>query len=319
MKSLRICLLLSVLTSVSVSALVDGFPNVSTLEIVEKTLSCTDCADWQLEGICHWLDCGWTGCSVKSSLKVSHYIPDMVVAAYTTSSAWAETRFLTDTPPAAMVQSNNKSFENTPVDFKFVDVFSNPTLAVWNEVLNEADFFCRSALPSVPLPLFLSDTDPAWRSPRIERLYPQALIGLPKIKTHNHLPGLLEGYWAPEYPRCAWGAHPYDAINAAVAAHRATHIVTRKNQPHVYSTVIMKRQCGKGVKCWPPDPVSADNDKDNRFQMLYPVHQTDAKAFGGAATWANGKSNQYETYLWTLWRHYTCCKDRGRFIDDTEF
>ena len=314
-----IFLLVFVIPVSAYSEVDDDFPSLNTPDVVERTLECTDCIDWKLEGVCFWLKCVGFYCSVKPSIKVGHYIPELSVSTYTTTSVWEETRSFNDTPPAAMAQTDNKNFDNTPVDFKHADIFVNPTLMIWNDLMGRFDWFCKSPLGRIPMPVFLSDLDPMWRDPTIERLFPQSMFGWPRITTDPSkadIP-LVNGYWAPEYPRCGWGAHPYDAINAAVAAHRAAHIVTRKLQPHLYFSA--KKDCARGEKCWPPSPVSSDEQRDNRFQMLYPVTDDSASAFGGSAKWAYGRSNDRETYMWTLWRRYECCKDRGSFLFDINF
>src|SRR3546814_4717699 len=35
-----------------------------------------DCLEYRVVGICYWLYCTWTGCTVRTSIKVRHYIPD---------------------------------------------------------------------------------------------------------------------------------------------------------------------------------------------------------------------------------------------------
>ncbi len=45
-------------------------------------------------GVCFWLHCTWTGCSVRTSIKVGHYIPDLVVSSYNElgGNPWVEIR-----------------------------------------------------------------------------------------------------------------------------------------------------------------------------------------------------------------------------------
>ena len=54
---------------------------LNTAEIVQYTTEAiNDCLQWKLVGQCFWLHCGLTGCEIRTSPKVSHYRPDLVVA-----------------------------------------------------------------------------------------------------------------------------------------------------------------------------------------------------------------------------------------------
>ena len=49
---------------------------------------------WMPIGVCFWLRCSWRGCRVRTSLKVGHYNPDLVVSAYNElgGNPWVEIR-----------------------------------------------------------------------------------------------------------------------------------------------------------------------------------------------------------------------------------
>src|SRR5690606_31277863 len=150
------------------------------------------------------------------------------------------------------------------------------------------------------MPLFLSSVDPYWNETWLER-YLQ-ILGLEtdiiKAGGSSGFSGFdffLAPYWASVYPRCGWGAHPYDPINAAVAAHRASEITTRDDEPHMY--ISAEGDCDSSERCWKPGGVSANNST-NKFQMMHPEIEDDAKAFGGSATYANGKHEPHEAYTW---------------------
>ena len=56
---------------------------ITTPQIVAQTTAgALTCMRWMPIGLCFWLRCSWTGCSVRTSLKVGHYNPDLVVSAY---------------------------------------------------------------------------------------------------------------------------------------------------------------------------------------------------------------------------------------------
>lgn len=288
---------------------------LSTLEITESAVGCEDCVELKILGICYWLRCSWTsGCDILESMRVGHYVPDFVVSSYSTLSEWGEMQGINDVETAVITQTESMRDQATPLDFKHVDIFSHPALPAFNS-MGKSDLFCESMIKRPLIPYFLSANDPAWNDPTVERLFPQSMTGMPKFQTGIG-GALMPGYWAPLYPRCGWGAHPLDAINAAVAAHRASEIITRTRQPHVY--VPVTGSCEN--KCWKPKPVTVNERHDNRFQMLAPDRTSSTRVFSGPVTWANGKTSAKDSYTWTLWRYYKCCKKRGdKHIGTTDF
>jgi hypothetical protein len=54
---------------------------LNTATITSSALS-PDCLEYRVVGICYWLFCTWTGCTVRTSVKVRHYVPDAVVSSY---------------------------------------------------------------------------------------------------------------------------------------------------------------------------------------------------------------------------------------------
>lgn len=47
---------------------------LNTATIVGSVAS-PDCLEYRVVGICYWLYCTWTGCTVRTSVKVRHYTP----------------------------------------------------------------------------------------------------------------------------------------------------------------------------------------------------------------------------------------------------
>jgi integrating conjugative element protein (TIGR03756 family) len=280
---------------------------VSTGDIIDSAIECTDCLDYELIGICFWLKCSLFSCSVKESLRVRHFLPDVVISSYTYQSEWDETQNLNHNPSGALAQTESMADQGTSLDFKSVDVITHPALLLFNSL--PSDYFCQSMLKTPMIPHFLSSHDAAWREPGIEQLLPQSVLGVPRFQTGTgSWMGLLEGSWAPLYPRCGWGAHPLDPVNAAVAAHRAAEIVTRTVQPHTY--VPLSGRCDN--RCWKPGPVNVNDGTENRFQMIAPWVEHSTRVLNGPADWANGKHRIRESYLWTLWRRYSCCEKKGQ-------
>ena len=68
---------------------------LTTAGIVARTTAgATACLRWLPIGHCFWLRCSWSGCEVRTSLKVGHYNPDLVVSVYNELGAnpWLEIR-----------------------------------------------------------------------------------------------------------------------------------------------------------------------------------------------------------------------------------
>ncbi len=62
--------------------------------VAQTTAGALTCMRWIPIGMCFWLHCSWSGCSVRSSLKVGHYNPDLVVSSYNElgGNPWLEIR-----------------------------------------------------------------------------------------------------------------------------------------------------------------------------------------------------------------------------------
>jgi integrating conjugative element protein (TIGR03756 family) len=277
---------------------------IDTASIVEKTIACEDCVDWKVVGICFWLKCSLFSCKVKESPKIFQFNPDLLVTTYTSSDSPLKDVSLNSVKTANLTNKDHAPSElETYVDFKNAMVLGNPSVVVFN-ALSSSEWFCASGVEVPYFPYFLSEFDKSWRDPGLENFFPQAIFGFPKIKTNVPL-----GYWAPVYPRCGWGAHPYDAINGAVAAHRAAAITTSNLAPHIY--LQPSTDCGN--RCWGPSTVTEGNINNHKFQMIFPKAETKGRVMGGSAKWANGKNvNSDEGYAWSLWRPYRCCKQKGQ-------
>lgn len=283
--------------------------SINGFEIAETTIACEDCVDWKVVGACFWLKCTLFSCKVKESPKIHQYNPDLLVATHT--SPHSPIHDLENINPVESANLTNRDERSNPndletyVDFKHAEVLGNPAVLFF-QALASTDWFCAPGVDIPYFPYYLSGVDKPWRNPDIENLFPQSWLGLPKISTNLPL-----GYWASVYPRCGWGTHPYDAINAAVAAHRAAAITTSQLAPHVY--IRPNTNCGN--RCWGPATVTQGNRKNHQFQMLFPKKSTSGMVMGGSARWANGKNAKLdEGYVWSLWRPYKCCKKKGQFF-----
>ena len=211
---------------------------LSTATIVASTLS-PDCLEYRVTGICYWLYCTWTGCTVRTSVKVRHYIPDAVVSSYsnTGENPWVEVRAMSLPNPTAKAGGDgttNEDHENNLAKFKNADVIGHPGGYVFSQFASASGYTCEGAGTAF-MPYLLSTLDTlAWRYNIPEALYPEALIpGRREIGTRTGL-----NLWGNVYPRGGFLLQVDDHKAAAVVAQRAGDIVTRRNQIHVYQPPV---------------------------------------------------------------------------------
>lgn len=65
----------------------------TTLGVVTATVAAApSCLSYQIKGVCFFLRCRVTGCSIQTSIRVSHYMPDVVISTYNDQSLhpWAD-------------------------------------------------------------------------------------------------------------------------------------------------------------------------------------------------------------------------------------
>src|SRR5690606_5051208 len=111
----------SLLLGTSVSAFA-----LDTVTIAGSALS-LDCIAYRVRGICFWLRCTFTGCSLETSVRVEHYVPDAVVSSYsnTGENPWVEVRAMSMPNPTAQGGGDgttNEEHENNLAKFKNADV-----------------------------------------------------------------------------------------------------------------------------------------------------------------------------------------------------
>lgn len=303
--SLRICFTLLAIAGTSRLTSAGG---ISSLEIGTKTLACTDCLDWKLIGECNWLKCKAIYCSPRASPKVAHYIPDLAIAVYSSVMPITDLKKVKITPTKSAVLTEALYPGETLLDYKHVNVYGNPAILGYKALNTSGGWMCESTVKVPWMIYFESASDQQWQAPTFEQKITAQISFLnPTIKAQLPL-----GKWANIYPRCGWGIHPYDAINAAVAAHRAAEILTDTTKTsHVM--VPIGRNCGE--KCWPPGKVETGKISTHKFQPLYPIYETRGMVFGGDAAWANGRNrDSKESYVYALWRPYKCCKKEGQIF-----
>jgi integrating conjugative element protein (TIGR03756 family) len=198
-----------------------------------------DCLEYRVVGICYWLHCTSHGCSVRTSVKVRHYIPDAVVSSYsnTGENPWVEVRAMSQPNTTAQGGGDgttNHNNENNLAKFKNADVIGHPGNAAFGSFAAASGYFCNGAgTPFMPYLLSTLDTL-AWRYNIPETVYPESLIpGMREIGTRAAL-----NLWGAVYPRGGFLHQVDDYKSGAVVTQRAGDIVTRRGQIHVYQPLL---------------------------------------------------------------------------------
>ena len=267
-----------------------------------------------MQGICYWLYCTLTGCTVRTSVKVQHYIPDAVVSSYsnTGGNPWVEVRAMSMPNPTAQGGGDgttNEEHENNLAKFKNADVIGHPGATIFSEFVNQLGYSCAGAGTAF-MPYLLSTLDTvAWRYNIPESVYPEALIpGMREIGTRTGL-----NLWGNVYPRGGFLHHVDDYKAAAVVAQRAGDIVTRRGQVHVYQPLLANASAGY----WPAGALVESDASTGKWQELTPRLSSSCAVFPHNNVRIQAQQGDY---AWALWRPYSCCQRRGQvFLGSTDF
>jgi len=266
------------------------------------------CMEWKVVGICYWLKCNGLSCSVKTSTKIRHFIPEVVVSSYANTGAnpWTEMALLS--PANALFGAEGGGNALTPAParknqlrFKNADAIGHPAVSLYRNGLPSNDGnTCETGITSY-MPYFLSTLDGFnWRLGLIEGLYPQSVIpGMREIGT------LGVNNWGSVYPRQGFIVQSDDGKAAAVIAQRTADIVSRQGQPHVYQSIAQRPKDG----WWPPEDVMEGDRNNHRWQALYPTLSPSCAVF---PTSAQAMQNTDGAYVYALWRPYRCCERKGQ-------
>jgi len=286
---------------------------LNTAAIVSSVAS-PDCLEYRVVGICYWLYCTWTGCTVRTSVKVRHYVPDAVVSSYsnTGENPWIEVRAMSTPNPTAQAGGDgttNQDHENNLAKFKNSDVIGHPDGEAFNRFAASSGYFCQG-VGTAFMPYLVSTLDTvAWRYNLPEMVYPEALIpGMREIGGR-----LTLNLWGSVYPRGGFLHQVDDHKAAAVVAQRVGDIVTRRGQLHVYQPLLASSRPGY----WPAGALKESDASTGKWQELTPRLSNTCAVFphGGFLTQA-----QQGDYAWALWRPYSCCQRRGQvFLGSTDF
>lgn len=290
---------------------------ITSAEIIASALSSTDCIQWRVSGICYWLHCTSFGCSVRTSVKVTHNIPEVVVSSYPGAGGnpWSEmsaisgasggienviTGGLSGMPGGGGNAATQKSGgrRHAAVKFRYADAIGHPATSLIGGAI--PGYSCETAATPF-VPYFLSTLDAlAWRTGVPESLYPEALIP-GRREVGNQSAGNM---WGNVYPRSGFVQQTDGDKASAVVAQRVADIITRTGEPHVYQPLVGHRRDGY----WPPSPVLENDAGTHTWQRLSPrLSQSCAIFPDGSHPAATDGSEAY-----ALWQPYSCCKRRGQ-------
>ncbi|KAB7733971.1 TIGR03756 family integrating conjugative element protein [Klebsiella pneumoniae] len=286
--------------------------SLATPQLVASA-ACPDCIDYRVVGVCYWLLCTPFGCSVKTSVKVRHFIPQVVVSAYRQpgDNPWREVAMLSRSALGGLADGGGENQQKRGqrkdnVRYRSVDAIGHPAASLIGQ--QTSGYSCKGAATAWQ-PYFLSNLDALmWRTGLPESVYPEALT-----------PGRREigattagNMWGNVYPRSGFVTQTDDYKAAAVTAQRAADIITRPGQIHVYRTLKANASAGY----WPPDPVTENTGtRNHKWQRLAPKVSMSCAAFPDRAFSYAEDGN----YAWALWQPFACCKKRGQtFLFSTD-
>lgn len=283
---------------------------ITTPQIIASSLS-PDCLQYRVVGICYWLLCTPFGCTVKTSVKVKHNLPELVVSTYNTpgNNPWREMAFVGSAVSGAEGGGDTNpriTHSRTKIRFKNADATGHPGDAAFFRFLSAYGYSCSSDV--IPFqPYFISTLDLlAQRSGIPEMLYPEALTpGLREV-------GQTGDLWGNVYPRAGALGQTHDYKAAAVIAQRAADIVTRTGQLHIYLPLAPSSRPGY----WPPAPVQEGKSGNHGWQMLVPQMSRTCHIFPDRSTTDTYADRLAAdgNYAWALWRPYACCQRRGQTL-----
>lgn len=289
---------------------------IGSASIVSSALS-PDCLAYRVIGICFWLACSGLSCEVRTSVKVSHYIPDAVVSSYSNTgrNPWSDVAGMS--PPNSTAQAggdgtSNEKHENNLAKFKNADVIGHPASLIFDEFAQSFGYTCEGA-GTMFVPYLLSTFDTlAWRYNLPEMFYPESLIpGRREIGARSTL-----NLWGNVYPRGGFLHHVDDYKAAAVVAQRAGDIVTRRGQVHVYHPLLPLSPINTGGY-WPAGELIESDESTGKWQELVPRLSSTCAVFPNSDMHMQAIDGGY---AWALWRPYRCCKREGQlFLFSVDF
>lgn len=334
LKSLALAFALS-----NIAPAAQALETLNTGTILSGTVSALpSCLRLRVVGVCVWLVCAGPYCKVKTSIKIGHRNPDLVVsvanglgknpwteanALYSALDAGAASSIVSsmggsmlggigaiETGTSGAPDQNHGSGRKTNLSFREAQAIGHPLAG---------EIYCPSSASFLNA-YYLSGLDAiGWRWQLPEIAYPQSLV--PGWREIGNWP---LNTWGSVYPRSGWITQTDQPKAAAVAAQRVGDIVTRSAEPHLYQQLDSGGTFeADGKLVWRPEALEEGDDKTGDWQLMTPAMAAQCETFGANDTvsvsgWAGGKVASGGDYAWTLWRPYSCCQVKGIFLGSVD-
>lgn len=324
----------------------DGSLDVMDIISASKSMSCVD---WKVIGVCVWLKYEIFSVSIRTSLKVSHYIPDLVISAYKNKgeNPWSLMSWTDDLGDATNSLfgldlkggniHNKKGGRKSPstILFKHTTAIANPLASVYGQGFLDY-FMCQSGVTSF-VPYYNSVADgmlwrtaaPEFLTEALELITPgKSIVG----ERDDGEQFIFTGRWGNVYPRTGFVNIADDYKAAAVATARTASIVTDTGAAiHVHQSANGSSKKGY----WPASEVNEYDSESGKYQMLFPRLEDTCHIFGSKQeelfadeikdasegkdlTEIGDKYSKERTqsgdYAHNLWRKYRCCRKEGQVL-----
>ena len=302
---------------------------VTTAQIVTNTLpGLASCLQWRVSGTCFWLFCTWFSCEVRTSMRISHYSPDVVVSTWhdLKSHPWSDWGMALETQLLAAATSEVRA----PIDA--AGTRTRKDRRDQNKMYRDADAIgfplnlgsmAGGGDTTVFCPNRVQAFQPYYTS-MLDALFWRAMLPLEALRPEALIPGLREvgtwplNSWGNVFPRDGNVTQQHSVKAAAVQSQRVGDIITGGGTPHLY---IQLPTGGmdyiNNYLVWLPSPLIEHQPLTGTWQMVAPVPEPVCHAFGDndsvlPASYGDGKTSSSAGYIFNLWRPYSCCSQAGQ-------
>lgn len=293
----------------------------------QATVTFPSCSQWHVSGVCFFLYCSHH-CRIRTTVRYSHFAPDLVVSTYQDldNHPWPEVGIPTGKALAMGASTLLKAFigdgagsftkgdrRNRAAKYRDADAIGHPGSGFGLATCP------RAVTPFTPY--FSSFTDAAvWRDfVPAELLYPASWV--PGMREIGSFP---LNTWGSVMPRTGWHTHQHPVKVAAVLSQRIADIVTHSGQPHIYRYLKSGgRTSRSGQIVWDPPAARENSEMGGLWQLAAPKAASSATSschvFGANDTlslsgYGEMSTSSTDSYAYTLWRPYACCRKRGTFL-----
>ncbi len=307
-------------------------------DIISNSVN-TSCLAWRPVGVCFWLKISLFSVSVRTSIKVKHYIPDLVISAYQVKGkntwdmmSWTDdlsenvsSSFGVDLDDGEVVNKRQGQGHglgsNVNLKFKNATAIGNPLASVYGQSFMDYAICKAGTISFMPYYNSLADgllwrtAEPEYLTNVLDMITPgKSNIG----ERSNGDEYLFLRVWSGLYPRTGFVNHFDDYKAAAVVASRVASIVTSSSMVHVAMSANGSRKAGY----WPAGEVNEWDEKTGKYQMLYPKADSQCHLFGhiktdstfSASDGYGDRRDAKGNYAWNLWREYSCCRKEGQIF-----